>query len=389
MLVNQDSVISATPTKNFLFRHTLPSPSLVVCVIVPVRNEAACLVKTLNALRNQQDLHGALFSRDKYEILLLTNNCNDLSCKIAEDYQQAYPDFALRIADIQLPAEKAHIGTARRLLMDEAYHRFISLGKNRGIIASTDGDTEVDPKWVYYIIEEIQKGADAVGGRILVNSHDNQPGIYQTQDEIYRTLIARTESILDPLAHDPWPRHFQYFGASLAVTCEMYHRVGGLPQLPCLEDEALHKALFCRDAKIRKSPAVKVMTSSRHEGRVTEGLSEQLKKWAQMETTLEPQMVASAREIISKYTHRHIVRTCWNEAEMSGTYNAMALASVAREFLISPLWLREEMEKNRYFGQLWENIEKKMHTGAWYGKWKPVMITKAIQHLSEFTSRYN
>lgn len=62
----------------------------------------------------------------------------------------------------------------------------------------------------------------------------------------------------------------------------MYQMVGRLPQLPFLEDEAFHQALFRKDAKIRKSLNVKVTTSGRHEGRVDIGFSQQLCEWADM-----------------------------------------------------------------------------------------------------------
>ena len=338
----------------------------------------------LDALRNQRDGQGRPFCRSKYEVLLLANNCTDETYRVAMDYQHAYPDFGLYVAECWFPPKTAHVGTARRLLMDEAWRRFTLLGYPNGIIASTDGDTEVDPTWVHHIVQEIQKGNDAVGGRILLASPHNQPGNYHALDETYRTLVVQTESILDPLHHDPWPCHFQYFGASLAVTCSMYEQAGGLPELPHLEDKAFYQALIFNDAKIRRSPEVKVITSGRHEGRVEIGLSEQLKKWAHMEQRSEPQLVAGAPEIISCFTHRQLIRTCWNDANMYAKYNTELLASLAGRINISPQWMQEELEKSRYFGQLWEKIEQQLQSGGWYKQWKPVMISDAIFDLQEF-----
>ena len=53
--------------------------------------------------------------------------------------------------------------------MDEAYHRLCSLGSTRGVIASTDGDSQVSPTWIAANLYEINCGADAVGGRILTD----------------------------------------------------------------------------------------------------------------------------------------------------------------------------------------------------------------------------
>lgn len=370
-----------------LFRQ-IPSASLMLSIIVPVRNEAGHVLQTLHALSNQQDRQGRPFGYESYEVLLLVNNCTDETYRIARDYQLNHPDFVLHIAECWLHPEKAHIGTARRLLMDEACHRFGLLGKPKGIIASTDGDTVVDPAWVYHTIEEIQKGNDAVGGRILVDSSNGKAGSYHALDETYRILAAQTESILDPLEHDPWPRHYQYFGASLAVTASMYDRAGRLPRLPYLEDDAFHRALLRKDAKIRKSPLVKVLTSDRHQGRVCIGLSEQLKKWSQMEHLQEPQLVAGARELVAHFTNRQRVRTCWNDAHKWGRYDTDLLASAAHEFSIAPHWLQHELENSRYFGSLWENIESRMQAGGWYAKWQPVPIRTAIRELTEFIQPY-
>lgn len=367
-----------------LFRQA-PSASLVLSAIVPVRNEAGHVLQTLHALRTQQDGQGRPFGHENYEVLLLVNNCTDETYRIARDYQLSHPDFVLHIAECWLHPEKAHIGTARRLLMDEACHRFGLLGNPKGIIASTDGDTAVAPTWVYNTIEEIRKGNDAVGGRILVDfSNDKSDDSYHALDETYNLLVAQTESILDPLEHDPWPRHFQYFGASLAVTSSMYQQAGRLPQLPYLEDAAFHQALLRKDAKIRKSPLVKVLTSGRHEGRVCIGLSEQLKKWSQMEHVQEPQLVTGAREIVARFTCRHIVRTCWNDAHHWGRYDTDMLAPVAREFSVDPYWLQHALEKSQYFGALWENIETRMHAGGWHTQWQPAPIRQAIRDLTEF-----
>ena len=370
-----------------LFRQT-PSALLKLCVVIPVRNEADHLLQTLDALRNQQDGQGRPLSHSIYEVLLLVNNCTDDTYQIARNYQQDYPDFMLNVTEYWLAPKVAHVGTARRLLMDEAHYRFALLGNPKGIIASTDGDTEVDPTWVYHTIEEIQKGTDAVGGRILVKSSDDHTGSYHLLDETYRMLIARTESILDAREYDPWPNHFQYYGASLAVTASFYLQAGRLPVLPYLEDEAFCKALLYKDAKIRRSPLVKVMTSNRHDGRVHIGLSEQLKKWAQMEQAQELQMVAGAPEIIARLTHRCTVRTCWNDATTCGKYNTALLASVAHDVGISPHRMQEELEQSRYFGQLWESVEQHMKSGGWHNKWQPVAIDQAILALQKFIENH-
>ena len=150
--------ISTTVIKSswnkLLFESSLPSERLRVCVILPVRNEALHIEATLEALRNELDLAGSPLDPSSYEVLLLANNCSDNTHNISVQYQKQYPDFLLRTAAVDLPVADANIGTVRRMLMDEACHRFDIIDNKSGIIASTDGDTTVDAQWISFIIKE-------------------------------------------------------------------------------------------------------------------------------------------------------------------------------------------------------------------------------------------
>jgi glycosyltransferase involved in cell wall biosynthesis len=76
-----------------LFRDVPPKPEVKVCVVVPAKNEAAGLTHTLDALRCQQDATGNAYPANTYEVLLLINNSNDGSYRVAKNYQQQYPEF--------------------------------------------------------------------------------------------------------------------------------------------------------------------------------------------------------------------------------------------------------------------------------------------------------
>ena len=368
-----------------LFNSIPPNPYLQLSVIVPARNEAHHLIATLEALRNQQDSNGLPLDKAIYEVLLLINNCTDRSYEVAVQYQRQHPDFPLHISRIHLPPDKANIGTVRRLLMDEAHQRLTSIGLADGIIASTDGDTVVDCQWVYHIMLEIANGNDAVGGRILTHPDQSRVRLYHLRDVMYRTLVAKAESLLDPCSHDPWPRHFQHFGASIAVTCRTYERVGGLPEKPFLEDEAFYRALLRVDAKVRQSPQVKVFTSTRMQGQVAIGFSEQLRYWSAMHQMNQCQVAEPGQAVITRLRNRHQLRECWQKRHTS--VHTDKLKTIAGELCVDFFWLQKELCANRYFGQLWEKIDEKMATGAWAQTWQPVPITDAIRVLRAELSR--
>ncbi|CCH55339.1 glycosyl transferase family protein [Fibrisoma limi BUZ 3] len=380
MPVDIHPTLNETPVHH-LFNDSVSS-ALRISVIVPVRDETAHLEQTLDALRNQINANAGPISPDLYEVLLLANNCTDDSYELAKHYQTCYPDFPLHLAQIQLPAHQANIGTVRRLLMDEACRRLLSVGNENGIIASTDGDTTVDAQWLWHIMAEIDKGCDAVAGRIIAQPDSSPARLFHVRDVTYRQLITKVESLLDPHVHDPWPRHFQHFGASFAVTCRAYLQAGRLPEVPYLEDEALYKALLRIDAKIRKSPHVKVRTSARLQGRVAIGFSEQLRSWAKMHYDQQVQLAEPPGALLIRFSNRHRLRLLWQHRH--ATVSTDELAIIARELCISERWLQCHLTAYPYFGQLWEQVEVSMSHNDWLRAWPPIPITEAIQQLRDY-----
>lgn len=328
-------------------------PSTKVCIIVPVRNEAGFIRQTLDALRNQTDPLNRLLSPNTYEVVVLVNNSSDHSFQIVSNYALEHPEFLLSVANIVLPPSQAHIGTIRRLLMDEAHRRLTKGGNQHGIIASTDGDTMVDSHWVYHIIAEIENGNDAIGGRILTAERAGAARLSHLRNVTYRCLLAQAESLMDPLTHNPFPCHFQYFGANMAVTCKMYEQAGKLPVLPYLEDAAFHEALLNQDARIRNSFKVKVYTSTRTDGRVQIGFSEQLRKWQEEEQTSQAQLVEEVSTSLKSFSMRNRLRKCWSAYREYNIVLETDLEAVAFDLQVNAAWLKAQMLQATFFGSLW------------------------------------
>lgn len=269
-------------------------------VVIPARNEEASLPTTLDALRRQVGVRS-----DEFEVLLLLNNCTDRSADVARQYQARWPDFCLHLEECSLEPERAHVGTARRLLMDAACVRMESSPAGVAVL-STDADTLVAPDWVAANLAELARGAEVVGGLIHLlpaESEALEPGIRAAyeRDRRYQELVAELESVLDPDPCDPWPRHLQHFGASLACTCDVYRRAGGLPAVKPLEDVAFVAALRRVGARIRHSPAVSITTSARLDGRAEVGLSGQLRHWQNDVATGAVHEVDSAEWLVHRF----------------------------------------------------------------------------------------
>lgn len=363
MLADGSLRFSLPPTAGPALLGGLPHQECELCVAIPVYNEQEGIGGTLKALAAQIDLDGRPLDHRRYEVLLLANNCHDRTVPIAQEFAAAHPGFQLRVIEIKIEKPHAHVGVARRLVMDEACRRLTALGRHRGVIASTDGDTRVASTWIAATLDEIVRGADAVGGRIL-SSHDEvanlDPGtrLYYRRDSAYRVLRAAYDHALDPLPHNPWPRHFQYFGASLAVTTEAYLAAGGLPVVHCLEDMAFEKALHRLDVRLRHSPQVSVLTSLRCAGKVCVGLSSTLTQWTEAAREGRPLLVESVEAVKRIAQERSALRRMWGEVNGPGGAQAFStrLTGLAHVLELDGRWLGEAFAVSRTFGALHERV---------------------------------
>ena len=276
----------------------LARPGCRACITVPARNEAESLGRCLDAFAAQVQSDGTPMSADSYEVLLLLNNCQDDSAGVAYRWQKDHAGIALHVVESTLPAECAHVGTARRLLMDTAWARLGGSSAKEAVILTTDADTVVARDWLAQNLRSLQNGADAVGGFVCVRP-DELAGLPEKvrrcyeQDRLYAHRVAQLEALLDPCAGDPWPRHLDHFGSSLACTRETYAAVGGMPAVSPLEDEAFIDRIRRAGLILRHEPRVAVWTSARLEGRATVGLAGQFRLWSTLPDA-EAHLVQSA-----------------------------------------------------------------------------------------------
>ncbi len=352
-----------------------------------MRDEAEHLPKTLEAFANQVDLQNRPLNTNFYEILVLANNCRDASAQIARQWRKRHPHINLHVAEISLPPKNSNIGFVRRRLMNEAFRRLTSNKSGGGIIMTTDGDTSVAPDWIIQTVGEIKRGADAVGGRILIDSDElarmnDCARYFHLLDEEYRLLAAEYECYLDRLAHDFRPRHHQHFNGSFAVTTAAFERAGGVPDVPFLEDIAFYHALLRVDAKVRHSPAVKVYTSARHSGRSQIGLSFQLNEWKKLGEKRAKFTVESARAIRNRILTRKVLRGFQIIVRSGKRPKAKAVAAVAVKIGVPRRFISKQLQKPQTFGSLLEKIYHRQHeSGNWRRRNAPVAVETAVADL--------
>jgi Glycosyl transferase family 2 len=385
----QNSIAPIIDVRNFnqSLISTPPLPQCEVCVIVPVKDEAQSLTQTLAALANQTCLNGTPLDPRSYEIILLANNCTDESARIAHRFATQHPDLVLHIAEINLPPAQAYIGHVRKLLMDEAHDRLMSLERRQGMIASTDGDTQVAATWIAANMHEIASGVDAVGGRIITDRDSRhqlslQAKTFLLQEVGYRSLVAQMESYLDPDPYDPLPRHYQHYGASLAVTAQMYAKAGGIPPVRTPEDEAFYQSLVRVNARFRHSPLVKVTTSARSTGRSPVGLANQLRKWTAMSVDATFKVEPAAVTIL-RFQSRRRLRSMWQRRAVGGRFSFKEIEPLAGKLGVRSDWLLDELVRTQTFGGLFERVTQYQQQDC-LSRWQPIDVKTAMRELRQY-----
>jgi len=233
-------------------------------VVVPARNEEELVVSCLEALAEQEGV-----CPEEYEVLLVLDRCTDETEARAQEIADAHPRFGLHFLDG--PGKGS--GYARRVGIELASARLLGLGRTKGLIASTDADTVVAPDWLAAQLQAVSRGALAIGGRIELAEGSLPESISRWHTERGRLRHESLSSEPDNLGKT---EHWQFSGASLALTAEVYEEIGGLEPRVALEDEHLEDVLRRHNVPIDRLLSVRVTTSARLEGRAKQGLARDL-----------------------------------------------------------------------------------------------------------------
>jgi glucosyl-3-phosphoglycerate synthase len=238
-------------------------------VVVPARDEEAFVGPCLEALAAQADIGSS-----EYEVLLILDRCTDRTEARAREAATDHPHLRLHL--LRGPGEGS--GPARRVGMDAACARLLRVGRPQGLIACTDADTVVASDWLAAQLGALSRGARAIGGRIELADDGSLPDSVARRHAEHGRL--RHERLLSDPGHLGNAEHWQFSGASLALTAEVYREVGGLEPLTALEDEGLERILYQHGIPIQRLLSVRVTTSPRLEGRARRGLSYDLSRIA-------------------------------------------------------------------------------------------------------------
>jgi hypothetical protein len=324
---------------------SIPILSAPIAIGIPVKDEAENIANCLHALASQ-------INSPRREVVLLLNNCEDATAEVVRAIRPM-SCMKLHVQHIVLPTEQANAGHARRLAMQLA----ANLVGPHGILLTTDADSHVAPDWIEKNLLNLRQGVDVVAGRAELNPIDAaRIPLRLHQDDarecIYADLVDEIDALIDPDLSDPWPRHSEHSGASIAVTANAYHLAGGIPTVPLGEDRAFFKSLRRVDARIRHAPEVRVTVSGRIFGRAPGGMADTIRRrFNQSDETLddrlEPASDAFRRAIIRNY-----FRIGWQRSDHRDSICRFLSALLELPpAAIASVWRR------RYFGEAWAELE--------------------------------
>ena len=239
-----------------------PDPALQASVVVPARDEETLIEACLGALARQRGV-----AHEEYEVLVVLDHCTDETEARARSLAERHPNLRLHILD----GPGRGSGPARWVGMEAACARLLGLGRPGGLVCSTDADTVAAPDWLAAQLDAASRGAVAIGGRIELSDNGSLP------ENIVRWHTERGRLRQKELRSAPGKaEHWQFSGASLALTAAVYREVGGLEPRSSLEDEHLEQVLRQRDIPIERLLSVRVTTSARLVGRANRGLAHDL-----------------------------------------------------------------------------------------------------------------
>lgn len=276
-------------------------------VVIPARNEQALLPRLLVAMARQTILSAL---SDPLDVILVLNNTDDRSGVVARQAVADASRVRLTVLDVHFPRDRAHVGSARNLGMEVASR---DLGGRPGVILTTDADAVPADDWIEANLRAIDAGADLVGGRIVGDRQEEErlgPDFLRRARLYarYGDACDQLASLIDPRAHDPWPRHHDHTGASLAVRDDVYRKVGGLDPLPCREDLGFVAKVEAAGFRLCHPSDVTVTVSARTQGRASGGMADCLTSWIRDEQEGRPALVECPHAVEHRLTLRRRIR---------------------------------------------------------------------------------
>jgi hypothetical protein len=240
-------------------------------VAIPACNEEARVVRCLASLAAQR-------TDTPFGVLVFVNGTTDTTFRRVVAHARRHPQ-PLCVVDARLPKGRHDAGAARCAAMALARNRLDGHG---GIVFTTDADSIVPCDWLAGYGRLLSHGIDVVAGASAIHAQDANGLLRSLRqrgelEDRYEACLDAIESLLDPVSHDPWPRHYQASGANLAVSRRCLDALAQLPWPAAGEDKFIVAQAEAHGMRVRHDTFCTVLTSGRIFGRARGGMAEAMR----------------------------------------------------------------------------------------------------------------
>jgi len=233
-----------------LTNHIPMSENTDLIVVIPCYNEPD-VKKTLDSLL-------ACDTGDFCtEIILLINSFEISSEEIKKFNRKTFTEmqqFALhnnnphvRLIPLlieDLPGHQTGAGQPRKIGMDEALRRFISIDKEDGVIVSLDADCLVDKNYLTEIHKAFDKNKRLLSATLAFHhpvEHLDENDPVRKSIEVYEMYLHYYRAALE---YTGYPYAYHTIGSAFAVRCTPYAQVGGMGKQQAGEDFYFLQKIF-------------------------------------------------------------------------------------------------------------------------------------------------
>jgi len=271
------------------------SDTKIICVI-PSFNEAG-LIRVLDAMISCEPLEEGTI-----EILVVLNEGEDADKEVVLFHDQQFEElnnfgqinnddsFCIHVIRARnLKAKFAGVGLARKIGMDEAAKRFLSVDRPDGIIASLDADVRLSTNYFPVLLSHYNQTDSLRAGNVFFE-HDlsRSENTLEKSGIIQYELHLRYHIIMQKYIGLPYAYHT--IGSAMSVRASAYLRHFGMNKRKAGEDfYFLHKYIKTGDFKLIKEATV--FPSPRYSERVPFGTGravQQIVESKEAYTTYDP-----------------------------------------------------------------------------------------------------
>lgn len=329
-----------------------PTPRIVVAI--PVCNEVERIGGCVDSLNEQMSPAGQPLAQGLVRVVLLTNGCVDGTQRTILNHLEQWR-VAVTMLDVSLPPAYRNAGYARHLVN----HAALDLLTDRsGLLFMTDADSCAPTNWVSAYSDMLRNGYDAIAGGVNLRSDDCPDLLAALRrrgelEDRYTELLDRLECAIDPIPHDPWPRHFSASGANFAMRVEALSAITDFPRVAHSEDKLLARMLESRGCRVRHDCETKIHTSGRLLGRAVGGMADALRTRIRVPNTPCDERLECARNAHFRAKLRRALRETFNKASVTGP-DRMAVLSAFALNADEVTWDEEPTT----FHAFWERLER-------------------------------